>query len=126
MAIFLLSTYLLLKEVIHVGRNINLYLCVITNKMEAPKLPSLFKTPRHKKFEFKPRYYDEAKERINERREQLKKEGLDNNDDKIGLIKYRINQKFQREQYRQSIKQANYRILIVIVIILLVLYYIFK
>lgn len=126
MAIFLFSTYLLLKEVKHIGWHINLYLCTTEFEMEAPKLPSLFKTPRHKKFEFKPRYYDEAKERINERREQLKKEGLNSDDEKIGLIKYRINQKFQREEYRQNIKQANYRILIVIIIILLVLYYIFK
>lgn len=94
--------------------------------MEAPKIPSLFKTPRHKNFEFKPRYYNEAQERINERREQLRKEGITSDDEKIGMIKYRINQKFQREQYRQGIKQSNFRIFIVIAIILLVLYYIFK
>lgn len=94
--------------------------------MSAPKIPSLFKTPRHKNFEFKPRYYNEAKERINERREQLKKEGFSSDDEKIGLIKYRINQKFQRQQYQQGIKQANSRIFIIIAIILLVLYYIFK
>ncbi len=94
--------------------------------MSAPKIPSLFKTPRHKNFEFKPRYYNEAQERINERREQLRKEGIASDDEKIGLIKYRINQKFQRQQYQQGIKQANSRIFIVIAIILLVLFYIFK
>ena len=94
--------------------------------MSAPKIPSLFKTPRHKNFEFKPRYYNEAQERINERREQLKKEGFSSDDEKIGLIKYRINQKFQRQQYKKSKKQANSRIFIVIALILLVLYYIFK
>lgn len=94
--------------------------------MSAPKIPSLFKTPRHKNFEFKPRYYNEDQERINERREQLRKAGMVSDDEKIGLIKYRINQKFQRQQYQQGIKQANSRIFIVIVIILLVLFYIFK
>lgn len=104
-----------------------MYLCEVFNlSMNAPKIPSLFKTPRHKQFEFKPRYYNEAKERINERREQLKKEGWASDDEKIGLIKYRINQKFQRQQYRQGIKQSNIRIILVIVLILLVLYYIFK
>jgi hypothetical protein len=94
--------------------------------MSAPKIPSLFKTPRHKNFEFKPRYYNEAQERINERREQLKREGLAGDSEAIGMIKYRINQKFQRQQYKQSIKQANSRIIFVIGVILLVLYYIFK
>lgn len=94
--------------------------------MGAPKIPSLFKTPRHKTFEFKPRYYNEAKERINERREHLKKEGIANDDEKLGLIKYRINQKFQQQHYQRDIKQSNSRIILVIGIILLMLYYIFK
>jgi hypothetical protein len=94
--------------------------------MNAPKIPSLFKIPRHKNFEYKPLYYDEAKERINERREQLKKEGLTNDDKKLGLIKYRINQKFQRNQLQKEVRQANTRIILLIVVILLVLYYIFK
>jgi hypothetical protein len=124
--------------------------------MNAPKIPSLFKIPRHKNFEYKPLYYDEAKERINERREQLKKEGLTNDDEtsmihltqtqikihhassirpiknklftdeKLGLIKYRINQKFQRNQHQKEVRQANTRIILLIGIILLVLYYIFK
>lgn len=94
--------------------------------MNAPKIPSLFKIPRHKQFEYKPRYYNEAQERINERREQLKKEGMANEDEKLGLIKHRINQKFERQQYQQGIKQSNSRIILLIGLILLVLYYIFK
>ena len=38
--------------------------------MQAPKLPSFFKAPNSKYFSFKPRYYNENKER----REQLLKE----------------------------------------------------
>jgi len=38
--------------------------------MQAPKLPSVFKSPNSKYFSFKPRYYNEKKER----REQLLKE----------------------------------------------------
>ena len=37
--------------------------------MQAPKLPSLFKTITHKSFSFSARYYNERKEKI----EQLKK-----------------------------------------------------
>ena len=39
--------------------------------MQVPKIPSFFKTPRIKAFNFKPRYYDERKEAL----EQLKKQG---------------------------------------------------
>lgn len=39
--------------------------------MQAPKLPSFIKTENNKRFFFKPRYYDEKKERI----KQLKKDG---------------------------------------------------
>lgn len=39
--------------------------------MQVPKLPSFFKAPRIKAFNFKPRYYDERKEAL----EQLQKQG---------------------------------------------------
>ena len=39
--------------------------------MQAPKLPSFFKAPNAKLFSFKPRYYDQNKER----REQLINQG---------------------------------------------------
>ena len=39
--------------------------------MQVPKLPSFFKTPRIKAFNFNPRYYDERKEAL----EQVKKQG---------------------------------------------------
>ena len=39
--------------------------------MQAPRIPSFFKTPKSKKFDYKPRHYDKRKEQL----EQLKKEG---------------------------------------------------
>lgn len=38
------------------------------------KLPSLVKTPSHKRFEFTPRYYDPVKEELKNRTELIKKE----------------------------------------------------
>lgn len=35
--------------------------------MQAPKLPGFFKTAKHRRFEFKTRYYDEQKEKLDER-----------------------------------------------------------
>lgn len=41
--------------------------------MEAPKLPSFIRQNKHKTFEFKPRYYNESKERIDELRKKYNK-----------------------------------------------------
>tara|TARA_B110000914_G_scaffold219374_1_gene227950 strand:- start:351 stop:590 length:240 start_codon:yes stop_codon:yes gene_type:complete len=74
--------------------------------MPAPKLPSFFKTPSAKYFSFKPRYYDEKKER----REQLLKEG------KSPLKFKRTNLKHPAQKGRR------YRILFLIIILSLLAY----
>ena len=74
--------------------------------MPAPKLPSFFKTPSAKYFSFKPRYYDERKER----REQLEKEG------KSPL-------KFKRNNLKHPAQKGRrYRILFLIIILSLLAY----
>jgi len=37
--------------------------------MLIPKLPSLFKKPNHRQFDYKPLYYDERKERLDQLKE---------------------------------------------------------
>ena len=74
--------------------------------MPAPKLPSFFKMPSAKYFSFKPRYYDERKER----REQLLKEG------KSPLKFKRTNLKHPAQKGRR------YRILFLIIILSLLAY----
>ena len=74
--------------------------------MPAPRLPSFFKTPSAKYFSFKPRYYDERKER----REQLLKEG------KSPLKFKRTNLKHPAQKGRR------YRILFLIIILSLLAY----
>ena len=74
--------------------------------MPAPKLPSFFKTPSAKYFSFKPRYYNERKER----REQLLKEG------KSPL-------KFKRTNLKHPARKGRrYRILFLIIILSLLAY----
>ncbi len=52
------------------------------------KLPSLFKTYQHKRFEYEPRYYDEVKEDIEKRTQRIRQElGKD-----IGTESSRISQ----------------------------------
>ena len=74
--------------------------------MKAPKIPSFFKTPNAKNFSFKPRYYDQNKER----REQLIKEG------KSPL-------KFKRNKIKHPAQKGRkYRILFLIIILSLLAY----
>jgi len=74
--------------------------------MQAPKLPSFFKAPNAKYFSFKPRYYNESKER----REQLLKE------EKSPL-------KFKRNNLKSPPQKARkFRILFLIIILSLLAY----
>ena len=74
--------------------------------MQAPRIPSFFKSPNAKKFSFKPRYYDERKER----RKQLLKE------EKNPL-------KFKRTNLKTSVQKGRkYRILFLIIILSLLAY----
>ena len=74
--------------------------------MKAPKIPSFFKAPNAKNFSFKPRYYDQNKER----KEQLIKEG------KSPL-------KFKRNKIKHPAQKGRkYRILFLIIILSLLAY----
>ena len=74
--------------------------------MQAPKLPSFFKAPSAKNFSFKPRHYDQNKER----REQLIKQEKS----PLKLKKNRIKHPPQ--------KGRKYRILFLIIILSLLAY----
>ena len=74
--------------------------------MQAPRLPSFFKAPNAKNFSFKPRYYDQNKER----REQLIKQ------EKSPL-------KFKRNKVKPSTQKGRkYRIIFLIIILSLLAY----
>ena len=74
--------------------------------MQAPKLPSFFKAPNTKYFSFKPRYYNERKER----REKLLKE------EKSTL-------KFKRNNIKYTSQKARkFRIIFLIIILSLLAY----
>jgi len=74
--------------------------------MQAPKLPSFFKSSNAKIFSFKPRYYDTRKER----REQLKEEG------KSSLTFQHTDRKYSAQ------KDTRYRIIFLIIILSLLAY----
>tara|TARA_B100000287_G_C20342583_1_gene666429 strand:- start:137 stop:367 length:231 start_codon:yes stop_codon:yes gene_type:complete len=71
--------------------------------MKTPKLPSFFKAPTSKSFSFKPRYYDERKER----HENIKKN---------------INISFKKKQTKKKEKGRSTRIILLIIILSLLAY----
>ena len=77
--------------------------------MQAPRLPSMFKSQKNKEFTFSTRYYDERKERI----ENLKK-------GKKTKIKFKSN------GYSRTNHGRSKRLLLVIIALVLVTYLILK
>lgn len=80
----------------------------------------LFHTPKHKKFNFAPRYYDERKEELDKRVEQIKQEMGVNDDDPEKAYVSTI-RKGQMRGYFVKSKQIKRRSTIRLVIILLIL-----
>ena len=73
--------------------------------MRTPIIPSFFKTPKSKSFDFKTRYYNERKER----REQLEKGA-------------KANIKFNRRHNKNNQKARNIRIIFLFIVLSLLAY----
>lgn len=90
--------------------------------MEAPKLPSIFKQNRARGFGFKPLYYDEQKERL----EELKKRYNEESEAGTGerrTIKFKSNMDSEWQALRQkNTKSSNIRLFAIIVLLFLITY----
>ncbi len=75
--------------------------------MQAPRIPSFFKIPKSKLFDYKPRYYDQRKEAL----EQLKKDGKRTK----GLF-------FDRKKQKSATGNRSKRIIFIIIALLLLTY----
>ena len=79
---------------------------------------SFFKTPRHQRFEYKPRYYDPRKEKI----DQIVKSARGESNSDTELAKTRISSAFRRRtkshiSTKQSMRKSNILLLAIIVIL---------
>lgn len=93
-------------------------------------LPSLFKIPSHKVFDFKTRYYDAAKEEFEQRVERAKRDaGVGNTVNEKGEYIPAIKGQMRRYMgHTYTSKQRNsssYRVLIIAAILSAIAYYIF-
>lgn len=80
---------------------------------------SFFKTPKPKKFNFKPRYYDANKERINEIMERY----ANKDDAQPEAMKTRISQGFRSKglsdrRYESKIRRKSNRTLLIVLVAL--------
>jgi hypothetical protein len=95
------------------------------------KLPSFIKLPRNKKFAYRPRYYDEAKEEMKERVERIKQE-IDQEEGKniegvdSERLKRSMRSQWRRDSYGKTVKSSNFRLMLIVFILLMILWYIFK
>lgn len=77
--------------------------------MQAPKLPSFFKTARHRQFDYNSRYYDARKEDL-EKRVKSAENGNSNLD---------FSKNWQQSKRSKEINYSNKRIILIVFILLL-------
>ncbi len=85
------------------------------------KLPSLFKPVYYKRYGYKPRYYDEEKEKREERRKELENLSIS---DRKSFREYAKN-KWAKERKTQQ-KQSNTRLVVIMFVLLFIAYLIFR
>ncbi|MCD6544118.1 MAG: hypothetical protein J7K34_06380 [Flavobacteriaceae bacterium] len=87
-----------------------------------------FKSRAHYVYNYKPRYYDERKERIEKLKKQYANETEDQTDDlpKITLSKDKLKADWQRQKRISSNTGVNKRLAIIIAILVGIVAYIFE
>ncbi|TNF00678.1 MAG: hypothetical protein EP322_00980 [Bacteroidetes bacterium] len=95
----------------------------------AMKIKFLNKVTEPKRFRYTPMYYDERKERIEERKAHYKstEDGTLSEEDRINALRANLRSEWSRTEVRQShFRSSNIRILILIGILLALGYFIFN
>lgn len=92
--------------------------------MEAPKLPSFIKQNRHKSFDFKPRYYSERKERLEEIKRKYEKEKL-TPEAKSASLRQDLSSSWQ-DARQTKVNSSNRMLMLIILALISITYYIIK
>ncbi len=83
---------------------------------------TFFKTPKNKKYNYKPLYYDPRKE---EREKRLKSALEDTNSEYGEALRDRIQMRWKRTTAKKDQKSSNQRLIIILLIISLLAYLVF-
>lgn len=89
-----------------------MYFC----NMQVPKLPSFFKTSRHRQFDFKTRYYDAQKEDLDNRVKSAE----------IGKTTLRFSKDWQQSKRSKENSSSNKRIILIFIILVLLSFALLK
>lgn len=97
--------------------------------MEAPRIPGFFKNKGPRRFNFPARYYDEQQERIDKRREALKRElKADSTLSAEDKEKFKdlMRQNSRHGLYRKSAKKSNLRFAIILMFLIAIFYWLWN
>ncbi len=100
--------------------------------MKPPRIPSLFKlgqSSNYKRFDYRPRTFDEQKEKLEKRRIEIEKE-LER-EKRLGAnyeehLRERIGNSWSRRETRRQQKNSSIRLLLILSILVALLYVIFN
>jgi cytochrome c-type biogenesis protein CcmH/NrfG len=88
---------------------------------------TFFKTPKPKRFEYTPQYYDARKEALQEREKQIKQEmGLADDDaQRVSLIRGQMRRQYEQKMKGRINKGSSLRLVVIFIILCLLAYYMF-
>lgn len=83
---------------------------------------TFFKTPKNKKFNYRPLFYDQKKE---EREQRMKTALEEGSDDYEAALRARMQMRWKRSAGSRDKKLSNQRLVIILVVIFLLFYLVF-
>ena len=90
------------------------------------QLPSFFRIREPKRFAYKPRYYDEQKEDLEQRIKQIEKEmGVENGEAYVPRIRKGQMGNLYRRRRKKLQRQSNIRLLVIFIILIFISWYLF-
>jgi len=100
--------------------------------MKPPRIPSVFKlgdSNRYKRFEYKPRTFDEQKEKLEKRKIQIEKELA--REQRLGAnyeshLRERISDSWSRKETRRQNRNSSVRLLVILGILVLIIFAIYS
>lgn len=96
--------------------------------MQAPKIPSFFKTKKPNQFHYEPRYYNERKEKMQERYNRIARELNENKNEATDQEAFRstLRQSWESSRNSNAGHKLNYRIVLYIFALTALAYYFLK
>ncbi len=85
----------------------------------------LFKVPRHKRFEFKPRYYDADREALQMRIRAYQSERGELEGHDPDVLRGRLSHAWRTNSNRSATKRSNKNVMIIAVLLGLIAYFLF-